>query len=542
MAQSNLSRSTDPSLAVGWWRFMRLPLLLSVLLTELVVAQMSFFLRGQILGDFLLTGLVASVVVASLVGSVAFRRVNRLQAAEKLVAEKVARLDHMAASHQQAQQNLAQMANYDGVTGLPNRSLFQDRLNHGIARSERSGEMLALMLLDIDRFKHIKQTLGHNAGDVLLLTVAGRLEQAVLEDDTVARLGGDEFALILEGIADTEDVAAVAQKILDAFARPFALEGQEIFVTPSIGISIYPVDGDSPESLMKNADAAIGRAKDHGRNTYRFYTADMNARASERFSLESGLRRALERGEFLLHYQPQVDRQSGEVVAVEALLRWHHPERGLVGPNEFIPLLEETSLICPVGEWVLRTACTQGVAWQQAGLPALRIAVNLSAHQFRSQGLVERVGRILRETGLDPQLLELELTEGALMESTRATSTTLTMLKQLGVRIAIDDFGTGYSSLSYLKRFPIDKLKIDRSFVREITTDSNDAAIVRAVITMGHSLGLGIVAEGVESAEQLGFLNIQGCDEYQGFFFSRPIPAEEVVALLEAGQQLARSA
>jgi EAL domain-containing protein (putative c-di-GMP-specific phosphodiesterase class I) len=237
-----------------------------------------------------------------------------------------------------------------------------------------------------------------------------------------------------------------------------------------------------------------------------------------------------------------VDRQSGEVVAVEALLRWHHPERGLVGPNEFIPLLEETSLICPVGEWVLRTACAQGVAWQQAGLPALRIAVNLSAHQFRSQGLVERVGRILRETGLDPQLLELELTEGVLMESTRATSTTLAMLKQLGVRIAIDDFGTGYSSLSYLKRFPIDKLKIDRSFVREITTDSNDAAIVRAVITMGHSLGLGIVAEGVESAEQLGFLNIQGCDEYQGFFFSRPIPAEEVVALLEAGRQQARSA
>ncbi|MGE5027472.1 MAG: putative bifunctional diguanylate cyclase/phosphodiesterase [Betaproteobacteria bacterium] len=514
--------------------FLVLPVTVSVLLTEVVVTALSLILKGEIAGDYLFSGLVTACIVSVVVTVFIYRLISELRQTETLLAEKSVHLEKSLRTHKVAEQHLAQVTNYDTLTGLPNRSLFRDRLDHAMSRSARNSEMVAVMLLDIDNFKSINDTLGHDLGDQLLQETSERLQHCVLEDDTLARLGGDEFAIILEGLAEIDEVAQVAQKILDDFVRPFALSGHEIYVTPSLGVTIYPLDGEDSESLIKNADTAMYRAKEHGRNNYRFYTADMNKLAVERFALEGKLRRALERGEFVLHYQPQVDIRSGRVVGVEALLRWNHPERGLVPPNEFIPLLEENHLIVSVGEWVLRTACAQSRAWQEAGLPPLRMGVNLSARQFRQENLVEMVEAILLETRISPKLLELELTEGMLMESTKATSATLDRLKENGVQIAIDDFGTGYSSLSYLKRFPIDRLKIDRSFVRDVIADANDAAIVVAIISLGRSLGLNVIAEGVEAKDQLDFLDVQKCDEYQGYHFSRPLPAEEIARLFES--------
>ena len=462
-----------------------------------------------------------------------YRLISELRETEKLLAEKSLHLEKTLRTHKEAEQSLVQVTNYDVLTGLPNRFLFLDRLGHAISRSARNHRMVAVLLLDIDNFKTINDTLGHTHGDLLLQDVADRLRCCVLEDDTLARIGGDEFAIVLEGVSEIEEIAAIAQKIMAIYSLPFAPSGQEIYVTPSMGITIYPMDGHDSDSLLKNADAAMYSAKEYGRNHFRFYTTDMNALAIERFAMEGALRRAIEREEFILHYQPQVDIKSGRVIGVEALLRWNHPERGLVAPNEFIPLLEGNNLILPVGEWVLRTACAQSRAWLDAGLPPLRMAVNLSARQFRQDNLVELIDSILRETGISPQQLELELTEGLLMENTSKTSAILGQLKSRGVLVAIDDFGTGYSSLSYLKRFPIDRLKIDRSFVRDIITDSNDAAIAVAVISLGRSLGLSVIAEGVESEEQLEFLGVQKCDEYQGFHFSYPVPPEEIVGLFK---------
>jgi diguanylate cyclase (GGDEF)-like protein len=513
--------------------FIVLPVAASVLLAEVVVAVMSLILKGEVAGDYLLTGLVTSGLVSATVTVFLYRLISELRETEKLLAEKSLHLEKTLRTHKEAEQSLVQVTNFDVLTGLPNRFLFLDRLGHAISRSARNHRMVAVLLLDIDNFKTINDTLGHTHGDLLLQDVADRLRCCVLEDDTLARIGGDEFAIVLEGVSEIEEIAAIAQKIMAIFSLSFAPSGQEIYVTPSMGITIYPMDGHDSDSLLKNADAAMYSAKEYGRNHFRFYTTDMNALAIERFAMEGALRRAIEREEFVLHYQPQVDIKSGRVIGVEALLRWNHPERGLVAPNEFIPLLEGNNLILPVGEWVLRTACAQSRAWLDAGLPPLRMAVNLSARQFRQDNLVELIDSILRETGISPQQLELELTEGLLMENTSKTSAILGQLKSRGVLVAIDDFGTGYSSLSYLKRFPIDRLKIDRSFVRDIITDSNDAAIAVAVISLGRSLGLSVIAEGVESEEQLEFLGVQKCDEYQGFHFSHPVPPEEIVGLFK---------
>jgi PAS domain S-box-containing protein len=452
----------------------------------------------------------------------------------------------------EAEKRTAYLANYDGLTGLPNRNLFLDRLNQAIIRAQRNRRLVALLFLDIDRFKKINDSLGHSAGDNLLQQVANRLQHTLrksdtisrqsltavhhveIEDNTVSRLGGDEFTLILENLANADNVTTVAQKILDAFVEPFQLGGHGIYITTSIGITIYPTDSADLHTLIKNADTAMYRAKEQGRNNYQFYTEDMNAKAYQRLSLETSLRRALERNEFLLHYQPKLDLRSGQIMGVEALLRWQPPDRAMVSPAEFIPLLEDTGLIIPVGRWVLHTACAQLKAWQDAGLPQLSMAVNLSARQFRQKELAESIGTILLETRLDPHSLELELTESLLMENLEANIATMTKLEAMGVRISIDDFGTGYSSLSYLKRFPIHTLKIDRSFVRDITTDPDDAAIANAVIALAHSLRLNVVAEGVETQEQLDYLQNQGCEQIQGYLLSRPLPAESFEQWIKA--------
>jgi len=440
------------------------------------------------------------------------------------------RLRHILAN-QRAEQQIKHLAYHDTLTGLPNRMLFHDRLQQALSQAVREGHIMGVMFLDLDRFKIINDTLGHDVGDELLKAVSQRLINCIRQGDTVVRLGGDEFTIILPIIAKAEDAAFVAQKILTTLAEPFLLNHQELHITSSIGISLYPDDGTSTQTLIKNADIAMYRAKDLGKNNYQFYTADMNSRAMESITLENALRHALERDELLLHYQPQIDIRSGRIVGVEALVRWQHPEFGLVSPARFIPLAEETNLIIPIGEWVLRTACEQGRRWREQGLPVWRMGVNLSARQFRHKNLLEPIFRIVRETGFDPHHLELEITESLLMQGAGKTIAVLEELDKAGIRLALDDFGTGYSSLSYLKRFPIDTVKIDRSFVRDIHTDPNDAAITSAIIAMAHSLKLSVIAEGVETEEQLAFLRERECDEYQGYLFSKPLAAEEIERL-----------
>ncbi len=433
----------------------------------------------------------------------------------------------------QVQEHLQYLAHHDVLTGLPNRVLFLDRLNQAIARARWNNWAVAVLFLDLDRFKVINDTLGHEIGDRLLQAVASRLKKCVREGDTVGRLGGDEFTVLLEDIASQEDVPTVARNIINALSRPMVVDGRELFVTVSIGISVFPGDGADGAELLKNADTAMYSAKEEGRNTFQFYSADMGISAFTRLNLETSLRHAMQRLEFLLHYQPQVDLTTRKVTGVEALLRWRHPELGLVPLDDFIPLLEETGLIIPVGEWVLQTACSQMRAWQQAGLEPGRIAINLSSRQFTESNFAETVASILDETGLDPHCLEIEITESVIMQHTQLTMDTFQTLGALGVRIAIDDFGTGYSSLSYLKRFPIDILKIDRSFVRDVTTDPDDAAIVQAIIAMARSLKLDVIAEGVETQDQLAFLRAQRCDGLQGNLFSPPLPAEDIVPLFQ---------
>lgn len=431
-----------------------------------------------------------------------------------------------AVERKQAEARLAYMAQYDHLTGLANRTLLMDRLTRALARAERSDQQMGLLFIDMDRLKDINDTLGHDVGDRLLKDVAGRLSGCVRKVDTVARLGGDEFAIVLEGISHVGNVTTVAQKILDVIAQPYTLNGQEVFVTVSIGITVYPFVNDNIDNLLNDADAAMYSAKKQGGNCYRVYTSDMNSEAFERLSLETSLRHALERKELMLYYQPQMNLSTGKTSGMEALLRWNHPELGLVPPDKFIPIAEETGLIVPIGEWVVRTACAQNRAWQDAGLPPLRVAVNLSARQCRQKDLVETISLILKETGMDPRFLELELTEGVLIENTHTTNSILAEIRDLGVQISIDDFGTGYSSLSYLKRLPINTLKIDISFIRDITADPDDGAIATAIIALAHSLRLKVVAEGVETEAQLAFLRDQGCDDIQGFLFSRPLSAE----------------
>jgi diguanylate cyclase (GGDEF)-like protein/PAS domain S-box-containing protein len=431
----------------------------------------------------------------------------------------------------QTEERLKYLAHYDAVTGLPNRVLFMDRLNQTLARYPWHSRGAAVAFLDLDRFKPINDTLGHEAGDALLKEVAQRLTHCLRAGDTVGRMGGDEFTIILADLAQPDDVLGLCQTIITSLSAPFVIGGRELFVTASIGVSVFPVDGQDCDTLLKNADAAMYRAKEQGRNNCQLYSPDMNAKALTHLEMQSNLRQALERKQLLLHYQPVIDLQTDRIIGMEALVRWQHPEKGLVHPAEFIPMAEETGLIAPIGEWVLREACRQMKAWQTAGLPIQRVSVNLSARQFQQPTLVGMLKGIMHEAGIDPHTLELELTESMMQHQDRAIRV-LEELHALGVQIAIDDFGTGYSSLNYLKRFPIQRLKIDRSFVNDITKDPNDAAIVTAIVTLAHSLRLSVVAEGVESQEQLDFLLALHCDEIQGYLFSRPLSASDATQRL----------
>ncbi len=438
-----------------------------------------------------------------------------------------------------AEHHLKSLAQYDVLTGLPNRNLFRETLRQAMTRASRAEKTLALLFLDLDHFKDINDTLGHDAGDMALKAMAERLKGCLREGDTIARLGGDEFTMILENVNSAEDIADVAQKILDTLAQPFLLEGREILLTTSIGITLYPADVDDSDNMLKKADIAMYQAKAQGRNNYQFYAPEMTLRAALHLNMEGKLRHALERGELLPYYQPQVDLNTGEISGVEVLLRWRHPEFGLIPGARFISLAEKTGLIVPIGDWLMKTACMQIKAWHDAGLGQLRIAVNQSARQFRRINMVSAVASLLADVGLEPHYLDLEITEELLMENTQANRAVFTELRALGVHISIDDFGTGYSSLSYLKQFPLDCLKIDQSFVQNLPCNVQDAAITTAIITLAHNLHLRVIAEGVETKEQMAFLHSQGCEEIQGYIFGKPMPADELTALLQKGRRLA---
>ncbi len=430
------------------------------------------------------------------------------------------------------QERLEYLAHHDALTDLPNRTEFSERLQDETVRSIRYNTKFAVFFADLDRFKIINDTLGHDIGDDVLKTAAERIINNIRGSDIVARLGGDEFAIILTNIKAAEEAGKVANKIIQAISQPMYIKEHELFISSSIGISIFPDDSNTPDTLVKHADIAMYRAKNQGRNNYQFFSKEMSTRAVQRLSMETDLRRALEREEFQLYYQPQLETQSGKIIGTEALLRWHHPQKGIIPPNEFIPILEETGLIIPVGDWVARTACHQLREWHDAG-HALRASINVSSLQFNDPNFEERLANIIQETEIPNHSLELELTESLLMRSTGHTELTLKHFSEMGIQIAIDDFGVGYSSLSYLRRFPVDKLKIDRSFVRDITTDPDDAAIIITIIAMAKTLKLEIVAEGVETQEQLEFLQQFDCNVYQGFLFSRAVPAEEFTVLLQ---------
>ncbi len=440
---------------------------------------------------------------------------------------------------QRQEARIEHLAYHDALTGLPNRAMLTDRLAQALAQAQRRQQQVAVLFLDLDRFKLVNDSLGHVAGDLLLQEVARRLRAALREDDTVARVGGDEFQVVLGNVAGPADAARVAEKMMQVLGAPFVLEGQELHVTASLGVSLFPRDGASGELLLKYADTALYEAKGEGRNAYRFFSPEMNAQAHGRLRMENDLRRAVERGELELHYQPQLDLASGEVTAVEALLRWRHPLRGLVPPNAFIPMAEETGLVLGIGDWVLREACRQVALWQREGLADLRVAVNISARQLQRPGLDASVRAALAASGLAPHSLELEITESSVMLDPHHAQSVLQSLRELGVQLSIDDFGTGYSSLAYLKRLPLDRLKIDRSFIGGIPADGDDATIVETIIVMTHKLGLRVIAEGVETLEQQLQLVRQGCDEIQGFLLAHPAPAADLPALLKT---LARAA
>lgn len=425
------------------------------------------------------------------------------------------------------------LAHHDNLTGLPNRLLFYDRLRHAMDLASRNGSKLALLFLDLDRFKNINDSLGHAVGDQLLAAVGQRLRESLRRTDTLARLGGDEFLVVLENLDSNHQAAEVAQKIRSSLNQPFQVGEDQLHVLASVGISLFPGDGEDADTLLKCADVAMYRAKKQA-GSQAYYSADMNARTYELLLLENDLRHAVENDQLLLYYQPQIDLESRQLLGMEALLRWRHPDRGLISPADFIPLAEETGLIVPIGEWVLRTACAQNVAWQKAGYPPVKVAVNISSQQFIQANFIETVEAILENTKLDPQWLEIEITESTVMENVEQAIMTLTDLKIRGISLAIDDFGTGYSSLSYLKRFPISSLKIDRSFIRDITTDPNDAAITESVIALAHAMGLDVIAEGVETEEQLNFLRAKGCGKGQGFLFSPPHPPEKLSAFFSS--------
>ena len=432
-----------------------------------------------------------------------------------------------------AEDKLQHEAQYDSLTELPNRMVCRDRLGQALVQARRKAWGAAVLFIDLDRFKTVNDMLGHAIGDAVLRQTGQRLSRCVRAGDTVARIGGDEFAVVLAEIARADDAGAVAQKVIDAMAPPMQLEGHEVFVSVSVGIAAFPADGADGETLMKNADAAMFKAKQVGRASYQYYTAQMNERAMEKLLLENDLRRALERDEFHLYYQPKQDMKSGRIVGLEALLRWEHPRHGVMAPTQFVPLLEDSGLIVKVGDWVVRAACRQIRDWQEAGVPAVPVAVNLSAKQFLHHDLIGVIERAL-EVGIEPRLLALEITESDVMQRPEEVVAMLHQVKARGIAVAIDDFGTGYSSLAYVKRLPVDALKIDRSFVTGLPEDADDASIARAVIAMAHSLGLKVIAEGVETEAQRAFLAAQGCDQLQGYLISRALGAAECAALLRA--------
>lgn len=455
---------------------------------------------------------------------------------EELVTARTAELREQITERQRAEEKVNQMAYYDSLTELPNPTLFRNRLKHELFSLQGSRQKTAIIFLALDRFKNVNDTLGHEIGDELLRQAAKRLTKSIRQTDTAAYFGGAEFALLLTNVGGAEDAAKIAQNIKNTLLSPYSCGEHELYVTATMGISLSPDDGDDCQTLLQNAGTALYRARQKGGDACRFFTNDMHEAAVKRLSLENKLRRALERDEFVLHYQPQVNAQSGKFSGMEALVRWRHPQLGLIPPNDFIPIAEDTGLIIPLGEWVLQTACQQNAAWQRAGLPALSVSVNLSLRQFQQANLVETVNQTLAETGLKPEYLELELTESSIMNDAERTIETLHRLKQLGIKISLDDFGTGYSCLSYLKTLPLDVLKIDRAFVRNVTTDIKDAAIVKTIVALSRNLKLRTIVEGVETEEQFNVLSNLGCNDFQGYLFSKPVRAESFELLLKKQQ------
>jgi diguanylate cyclase (GGDEF)-like protein len=449
-----------------------------------------------------------------------------------------------AIERKRTEEQILYMAYYDNLTGLPNSRLFKDRLQQAMMHVARHQRLSAVLFLDLDNFKYINDTLGHTIGDLLLKEVADRLQKCLRKsdsvaypkaddpNDTVSRLGGDEFIILLLEIKQAEDAAKVAQRVLETLSLRFMMDRNEVYITASIGIAVYPFDGEDIDALLKNADTAMYHAKGRGKNNYQFYKQSMNAAALTKLTLEGSLRKALDRGEFLLHYQPQMDIRTKKIVGMEALIRWQHPERGLVPPLEFIPLAEEIGLIIPISEWVLRAVCAQNKAWQEEGFHPIRVSANLSSQHFKHPSLVPAIVKALDDTGLSPRYLEIEITESIFMENIKEVISRVNEIKSRGIRLTMDDFGTGYSSLSYLKNLPLDAIKIDRSFVKDIQTDPGSAAIVKAIIAMSNSLNLDVVAEGVETEQQLSFLLEQGCNKMQGYLLSRPLPPQEASKFL----------
>lgn len=473
-----------------------------------------------------------------------FERYSRPQRIEEKCVGRVWSFRDVT-TQKRAEEKISKMAYFDVLTNFPNRYLFRDRLNQAILYAEKYKKLLAVIYLDLDDFKRVNDTFGHNFGDKLLQSVSDRLEKNIrsldtlsrIEEDrletTVARLGGDEFTILLRELKETKDASRVAKRIVDLFSQPFHIENRLIFISTSIGMALYPDDGRDVDTLLKNADAAMYHAKEKGGNGFQFFSEHMNIEALERFSMENSLRNAADNKDFQLYYQPQFDSSTGKIIGVEALMRWMHPERGMLLPDTFIPISEESGLIMPIGNWAIRTACEQNKAWQLAGLRPIYVTVNTSGIQFKQKNFVESIAQTLLDTDLEPQFLELELTESVLMEPTETTFNTLNELKAAGVRIAIDDFGKGYSSLGYLKRLPIDTLKIDRSFVRDIISNSDNRAIIKAIISIARTLNLKVIAEGVETHEQLSYLQEQGADGIQGFLLSEPITPDSFAQLLK---------